>query len=49
MARSGVREGVRYAIASQTMTGMGQDASIKSVVQQNAMGVVGGIRRRQPL
>lgn len=35
--RNAVREGVRYAITQQTGAG-GQDASIKSVVQQNAMG-----------
>jgi Flp pilus assembly protein TadG len=35
-----VAEGVRYAITSQTMTGMGQDASIKEVVRQNSMGFV---------
>jgi hypothetical protein len=33
-----VREGVRYAVTYQTVTGMGHDASIKTVVQQNAMG-----------
>ena len=37
-----VAEGVRYAITSQTMSGMGQDASIKSVIQQSAMGLLGG-------
>ena len=40
--QSAVREGVRYAITSQTMTGMGQDASIKTIVQQNAMGLLSG-------
>jgi Flp pilus assembly protein TadG len=35
--RNAVREGVRYAITQQSGGG-GQDASIKSVVQQNAMG-----------
>src|SRR5580698_4239366 len=40
--QNAVREGVRYAITSQTMTGMGQDASIKTVVQQNAMGLLSG-------
>lgn len=33
-----VREGVRYAITYQTVDGLGHDASIKSVVQANAMG-----------
>ncbi len=40
--QNAVREGVRYAITSQVVTGMGQDASIKSIVQQNAMGLLGG-------
>lgn len=40
--QNAVREGVRYAITSQVMTGLGQDASIKSVVQQNAMGLLSG-------
>jgi Flp pilus assembly protein TadG len=35
-----VREGVRYAVTYQTSGGLGQDASIKAVVQQNAMGVL---------
>src|SRR5262249_53891925 len=33
-----VRQGVRYAITSQTMAGMGQDQSIKTVVNQYSMG-----------
>lgn len=37
-----VREGVRYAVTSRTMDGMGQDASIKSVVQKHAMGFLNG-------
>ncbi len=37
-----VREGVRYAVTYQTMTGMGHDASIKNVVQTNAMGLLSG-------
>lgn len=37
-----VREGVRYAVTYQTSGGMGQDASIKSIVQQNAMGFLAG-------
>ena len=40
--QNAVREGVRYAITSQTMTGLGQDASIKTTVQQNAMGLLSG-------
>ncbi|MGD0778559.1 MAG: TadE/TadG family type IV pilus assembly protein [Candidatus Solibacter sp.] len=38
MAQFAVRQGVRYAITSQTMTGMGQDASIRAVVQDYTMG-----------
>lgn len=37
-----VREGVRYAITSQTMTGLGHDDSIKTTVQSNAMGFLNG-------
>lgn len=37
-----VREGVRYAVTGQTLTGKGQDFSIQSVVQQNAMGFLAG-------
>src|ERR1035438_3199780 len=37
-AQFAVCQGVRYAITSQTMTGMGQDASIKTVVQDYTMG-----------
>jgi Flp pilus assembly protein TadG len=33
-------EGVRYAVTSQTMTGMGQDASIQTVIINNAFGFV---------
>ena len=33
-------EGVRYAVTSQTMSGMGQDASIKTVVIGDAFGFV---------
>jgi Flp pilus assembly protein TadG len=36
------REGVRYAITSQTMPGLGQDASVKTVVQQSAFGFLAG-------
>ncbi len=35
-----VAEGVRYAITSQTMQGLGQDASIKTVIKHNAMGLL---------
>jgi len=37
-----VREGTRYAVTYRTMTGVGQDASIKSVVQQNSLGMLNG-------
>jgi hypothetical protein len=37
-----VREGVRYAVTYQTASGMGHDASIKSVVQRNALGMLAG-------
>jgi len=33
-----VREGVRYAVTYQKMSGLCQDASIKEVVRRNAMG-----------
>jgi Flp pilus assembly protein TadG len=33
-----VRQGVRYAITSQVMTGMGQDASINATIQQFSFG-----------
>jgi len=33
-------EGVRYAVTSQTMSGMGQDASIRTVVINDAFGFV---------
>ena len=36
--QSAVRQGVRYAVTGQTMSGMGQDASIRSVVQHAAVG-----------
>lgn len=38
--QNAVREGVRYAITFQTMSGMGQINSIKTVVQRNSMGLV---------
>jgi Flp pilus assembly protein TadG len=40
--QSAVREGVRYAVTGQTMSGMGQDASIKTVVQNAAVGFLAG-------
>jgi len=33
-----VEQGVRYAVTSQTMTGLGARASIQTIVQQNAFG-----------
>lgn len=38
--QNAVREGCRYAITFQTASGTGQDASIKSVVEQYAFGLV---------
>lgn len=40
--QSAVRQGVRYAVTGQTMSGMGQDASIKTVVQRAAVGFLVG-------
>lgn len=37
-----VREGARYAVTSRTDEGLGQDGSIKAVVQRNAMGFLNG-------
>jgi Flp pilus assembly protein TadG len=37
-----VREGVRYAITGQTLSGKGQDASIQTVIEQNSMGFLQG-------
>ena len=37
-----VLAGVRYAITGQTLTGLGQDASIKTVVQRNSIGLLAG-------
>lgn len=37
-----VREGTRYAVTGQTQAGMGQDASIKAVVQANALSFLSG-------
>jgi Flp pilus assembly protein TadG len=38
--QNAVREGCRYAITFQTNGGQGQDASVETIVQQNAMGLV---------
>ena len=38
--QNAVREGARYAVTYQTQSGMGQDASIKAVVAQYALGMV---------
>jgi Flp pilus assembly protein TadG len=38
--QNAVREGTRYAVTFQTGSGLGQDASIKNVVQQYAQGIV---------
>jgi Flp pilus assembly protein TadG len=37
-----VAQGVRYAITSQTLSGMGQRASIQTIVQHNAFGKLNG-------
>jgi Flp pilus assembly protein TadG len=42
-----VRQGVRYAITSQTMAGMGQDASIKSTVRTYSAGLVDALSPNQ--
>ncbi|SRR5579871_151343 len=42
-----VRQGVRYAVTSQTMTGMGQDASIKATVRQYSGGLVDALSPNQ--
>lgn len=36
--QSAVREGVRYAVTGQTMSGLGQDESIRTVVENNSLG-----------
>lgn len=38
--QNALREGTRYAVTFQTQTGLGQDASIGTVVQQYALGFV---------
>jgi hypothetical protein len=38
-----VRQGVRHAVTSQTMPGQGHDDSIKTVVEANAMGLLGAL------
>jgi heme/copper-type cytochrome/quinol oxidase subunit 2 len=38
--QNALREGTRYAVTFQTQAGLGQDASIESVVQQYALGFV---------
>jgi Flp pilus assembly protein TadG len=40
--RHAAREGARYAVTGQTASGVGQDASIRAVVQRNAMGFLNG-------
>ena len=36
--QSAVREGVRYAVTGQTVSGLGQDASIRTIVENNSLG-----------
>ena len=38
-----VRQGVRYAVTSQTMAGQGHDNSIKTIVNDNAMGLLNAV------
>lgn len=38
--QNAIREGTRYAVTFQTQTGLGQDASIESIVEQYALGFV---------
>jgi Flp pilus assembly protein TadG len=40
--RHAAREGARYAVTGRVATGLGQDASIRAVVQKNAMGFLNG-------
>jgi Flp pilus assembly protein TadG len=40
--QSAVRAGVRYAVTYQTAAGLGQDESIRQVVQQSALGLIDG-------
>ena len=42
-----VRQGVRYAVTSQTMAGMGQDASIKTTVKNYSAGLVDALSPNQ--
>jgi len=37
-----VREGARFAVTGRTLAGMGHDLSIKSTVQQQAIGLLAG-------
>jgi Flp pilus assembly protein TadG len=36
--QAAVREGVRYAVTGQTVNGLGQDESIRTVVENNSLG-----------
>lgn len=36
--QASVREGVRYAVTGQTVNGLGQDESIRTVVENNSLG-----------
>jgi hypothetical protein len=40
--QSAVRAGVRYAVTYQSAPGLGQDDSIRQVVQKNALGLIDG-------
>ena len=36
--QASVREGVRYAVTGQTVSGLGQDESIRTIVENNSLG-----------
>jgi len=42
-----VRQGVRYAVTSQTMAGLGQDASLKATVENYSAGLVNALSPNQ--
>ncbi len=41
--QSAVRAGARYAVTYQSAPGLGQDDSIRQIVQQNALGLIDGV------
>ncbi len=44
-----VREGVRFGVTGRTLPGMGHKESIRTVVQRNASGLLGGERGRNSI